>query len=128
MIVRVTTLGAADGDAAGAATAVVKYLDGRAPAAGGSTPGALPNLPPSDGTKGIVGYYADSVEGPGRWLGRGITGMRLDGQVDPEQFRRVLLGQHAVTGEQLVGPKGSAVRADRGGRQKAAGRSTRRAG
>ena len=112
-----TTLGAADGDAAGAAKAVVRYLDGRAPAPGGAQPGSLPNLPTPDGTRGIVGYYADSVEGPGRWLGRGITGMRLEGQVDAEQFRRVLLGQHAVTGEQLVGPSGSAARAEQAGRE-----------
>ena len=112
-----TTLGAADGDAAGAAKAVVRYLDGRAPAPGGAQPGPLPNLPTPGGTQGIVGYYADSVEGPGRWLGRGITGMRLEGQVDTEQFRRVLLGQHAVTGEQLVGASGSAARAEHAGRE-----------
>ena len=80
----------------------------------------MPELPRPDGTTGIVGYYADSVEGPGRWLGRGITGMRLGGEVDPEEFRRVLLGQHAVTGEQLVGARGSAVRAEGAGREGAA--------
>ena len=116
MIVRVTTLGSAKGDAAGAAKAVVQYLDGRATAPGGARPGPLPDLPTVDGTSGLVGYYADSVEGPGRWMGRGVTGMRLDGEVDPEAFRRVLLGQHAVTGEQLVGARGSAVRAEHAGR------------
>ncbi len=120
MIVRVTTLGAADGNAAGAVNAVVKYLDGRATAPGGIHPSPLPELPTPDDTTGIVGYYADSVEGPGRWLGRGITGMRLGGHVDPEQFRRVLLGQHAVTGEQLVGARGSAVRAEGASREAAA--------
>lgn len=120
MIVRVTTLGAADGNAAGAVNAVVKYLDGRASAPGGIHPSSLPELPTLDGTTGIVGYYADSVEGPGRWLGRGITGMRLGGQVHLEEFRRVLLGQHAVTGEQLVGARGSAVRAEHAGRAGAA--------
>ncbi len=120
MIVRVTSLGAADGNAVAAAHAVVKYLDGRATAPGGTHPGSLPELPTPDGTTGIVGYYADSVEGPGRWLGRGITGMRLTGEVHPEQFRRVLLGQHAVTGEQLVGARGSAVRAEGAGREAAA--------
>jgi len=120
VIVRVTTLGAADGNAAGAVNAVVKYLDGRATAPGGIHPSSLPELPRPDGTTGIVGYYADSVEGPGRWLGRGIAGMRLGGEVHPEQFRRVLLGQHAVTGEQLVGACGSAVRAEGAGRDEAA--------
>ena len=121
VIVRVTTLGAADGNGAGAANAVVKYLDGRAPSPrAGEKPGPLPDLPTVDGTSRVVGYYADSVEGPGRWLGRGITGMRLRGQVDPEAFRRVLLGQHAATGEQLVGARGSAVRANDAGREAAA--------
>ncbi|MDQ1536825.1 MAG: hypothetical protein QOE58_1218, partial [Actinomycetota bacterium] len=117
LIVRVTTLGSATGDAAGAAKAVVKYLDGRDQTPGGTTPGSVPDLPAVDGSKGLVGYYADSVEGPGRWLGRGITGMRLAGQVDPEQFQRVLQGQHAMTGEQLVGPSGSAARAEEAGRE-----------
>jgi conjugative relaxase-like TrwC/TraI family protein len=120
VIVRVTTLGAADGNAAGAVNAVVRYLDGRATAPGGIHPSSLPELPTPDGTTGIVGYYADSVDGPGRWLGRGITGMRLNGEVHPEEFRRVLLGQHAVTGEQLVGARGSAVRAEAAGREEAA--------
>jgi conjugative relaxase-like TrwC/TraI family protein len=120
LIVRVTTLGAADGNGARAANAVVNYLDGRAPSPrAGEKPGPLPDLPTVDGTSLVVGYYADSVEGPGRWLGRGITGMRLRGQVDPEAFRRVLLGQHAATGEQLVGARGSAVRADNAGREAA---------
>ncbi len=120
VIVRVTTLGSAKGDAVGAANAVVKYLDGRDTAPGGTHPSPLPEVPTVDPTSGVVGYYADSVEGPGRWLGRGVTGMRLDGQVDPEEFRRVLLGQHAVTGEQLVGARGSAVRAEQAGRDGAA--------
>ena len=120
MIVRVTTLGAADGGAARAAAAVVAYLDGRQPSSrAGEKPGQPPELPVLDGTGGIVGYYADSVEGPGRWLCRGITGMRLAGQVDAEAFRRVLLGQHALTGEQLVGARGSAVRAEQAGRTEA---------
>ena len=45
---------------------------------------------------GIVGYYADSVEGPGMWLGWGMTGVRPSGQVDPDELRRVLLGQHIM--------------------------------
>jgi conjugative relaxase-like TrwC/TraI family protein len=117
LIVRVTTLGAADGGAARAANAVVAYLDGRQPSSrAGTQPGQVPELPVLDATGGLVGYYADSVEGPGRWLGRGITGMRLEGIVDAEAFRRVLLGRHAVTGEQLVGARGSAVRAEQAGR------------
>lgn len=115
MIVSVTTLGAADGDAVGAAGRVVAYLDGRSPARGGGSPGQLP-LPPADGTEAVVGYYADSVEGPGRWLGRGISGMRIAGEVDKEHLRHVLLGQHARTGVQLLAPSGSAARAEQAGR------------
>ena len=110
VIVSVTALGAADGNAAGAAGKVLAYLDGRGAARGGTEPGQLPALAPADGTPGVVGYYADSVEGPGRWLGRGISGMRLSGEVDKEQLRRVLLGQHARSGEQLVTVCGSAPR------------------
>jgi hypothetical protein len=61
----------------------------------------------------LVGYYADSVEGPGRWLGHGFGGVAPKGAVEPEQLYRILLGQDPVTGDQLMGAQGSAVRAER---------------
>lgn len=111
MIVSVTTLGASDGDAAGAATKVVKYLEGRGPADQGRDPASPPELPGVDPDTGIVGYYADSMAQPGIWMGEGFTGVRMDGLVDPDHLHRVLLGQHPLTGEQLVGAAGSAQRA-----------------
>ncbi len=112
VILSVTTLGSRDGRAAGAARAVVNYLDGRAVAPGGRRPGELADVPRPEGD-GLVGYYADSVEGPGHWLGRGFAGVAPEGVVDPEQLYRVLLGQDPVTGDQLMGAQGSAVRAER---------------
>ena len=55
VIVRVTTLGSAKGDAVGAADAVVKYLDGRDRAPGGTHPSPLPELPTVDPTSDVVG-------------------------------------------------------------------------
>ncbi len=121
MIVSVTTLGSRAGDAAGAASRVVQYLDGRGACPGGTHPQPMPDLPvvgddAGDGAAGIVGYYADSVDGPGRWLGRGVGPVQLSGQIDPEQLRSVLLGQDPLSGDQLVGAQGSAVRAEQAGR------------
>lgn len=118
VIVSVTTLGSRGGDAATAAARVVGYLDGRGPARGGQHPQPLPDLTPARAvrtgpTDGIVGYYADSVDGPGRWLGRGVGPVTLRGEVDPLMLRAVLLGRDPRTGEQLVGARGSAVRAGR---------------
>ena len=113
MIVSVTTLGSRSGDAAGAAAQVVDYLDGRRPERGGTLAQTMPELPTADLGGGAVGYYADSVEGPGTWLGRGITGAPRQGRVDPEALRRVLSGQHPRTGAQLLAARGSALRAER---------------
>jgi hypothetical protein len=92
VILSVTALGSRDAQAAGAARAVVNYPDGRAVAPGGRRAGSLAEVPQAEGG-GLVGYYADSVEGPGRWLGRGFAGLAPEGPVDPEQLCRVLLGQ-----------------------------------
>jgi len=90
--VSVTTLGSRDGNALAAAAKVIDYLDGRSPARAGAAAQPLAGPPALDATGGIVGYYADSVEGPGMWLGRGMTGVRPSDQVDPDELRRVLLG------------------------------------
>jgi len=50
-----------------------------------------------------VGYYADSVEGSGHWLGRGMAGVNLTGQVDAADLLRVLQGEHPASATQLVG-------------------------
>lgn len=83
VIVSVTTLGSATGNAAGAAADVVKYLEGRGPADRGRDPGPTPDLPAADHTNGVVGYYADSMAAPGIWMGSGLTGVRMEGMIDP---------------------------------------------
>ncbi|MDP9335289.1 MAG: relaxase domain-containing protein, partial [Actinomycetota bacterium] len=55
-----------------------------------------------DRTGDLQAYYADPVEGPGRWLGSGTSGLGLAGQVQTEQLRAVLLGEHPGTGDALA--------------------------
>lgn len=127
MIVSVTALGSRDGDAAGAVARVVSYLDGRAPCPPGRSPAwwdgndldAKTPCPhglaaPEDGA---VAYYADSVEGPGRWLGRGLVGFSPAGEVTRSELAAMLLGQHPATGAQLLDGRGSATRAQHLGRR-----------
>jgi conjugative relaxase-like TrwC/TraI family protein len=57
-----------------------------------------------------VRYYADSIEGPGRWIGAGAAYRKLDGAVDRDAFQRVLEGRHPATGERLVTAQGSSQR------------------
>jgi conjugative relaxase-like TrwC/TraI family protein len=52
-------------------------------------------------TDGAGRYYADSVEGPGRWFGGGSDALGLDGRVTPAHLERVLIGEHPGTGETL---------------------------
>ncbi len=59
---------------------------------------------------GAVRYYADSIEGPGRWIGAGAAYRKLDGAVDRDAFQRVLEGRHPATGERLVTAQGSSQR------------------
>ncbi len=47
-------------------------------------------------------YYTGSGESPGHWAGGGAEVLSLAGEVDPDQFRRVLAGRDPETGEQLV--------------------------
>jgi len=111
VIVSVTTLGSRTGDAAGAATAVVRYLEGRESAKPGRDPGPSPEPAGVDGTSRVSDYYADSLAAPGSWMGEGLTGVRMHGLVDPDQLHRLLVGQNPSTGDQLVTANGSAQRA-----------------
>jgi conjugative relaxase-like TrwC/TraI family protein len=52
-------------------------------------------------SRGPVDYYLDPDEPPGRWLGRGLAGFGLSGEVSGEELRSVLEGRHPVTGDQL---------------------------
>ncbi|HET7488271.1 MAG TPA: MobF family relaxase [Acidimicrobiales bacterium] len=124
VIVGVTVLGSRHGDAATAVAKVVAYLDGRSGCAPGRTPqwwdeAGVPDAAPCAhglGTPapGAVAYYADSVEGPGRWLGRGIVGYSPTGTVARADFEAVLAGRDPRNGRQLLEARGSAARAHHG--------------
>lgn len=61
---------------------------------------------------GQVTYYADSVEGPGRWRGSGAAFFGLSGEVERAELFNLLTGRHPTTGARLVTAKGSAGRSD----------------
>jgi conjugative relaxase-like TrwC/TraI family protein len=125
MHVSVTTLGASAGEEGRAADQIVGYLQGQQQTRGAgsanrrSRPGSLG----ADASQiasalarpdGPGGYYADSAEVPGRWRGSGSgpDGHDLGGIVEPEAFRRVLLGQDPNTGHELI-----SLRTSTGGQQ-----------
>jgi conjugative relaxase-like TrwC/TraI family protein len=126
VIVSVTALGSRDGDAAAAVARVVDYLDGRCPQPPGRSPqwwqdNGLEAKAPFDhglgpASNGAVSYYADSVEGPGTWMGRGLAGFSPAGEVSRAQLGRMLFGQEPRSGRQLLDGRGSAARADHLGR------------
>ena len=91
-----------------------------------ATPDLRPTWRASTQTSAITGYYADSMASPGIWMGRGLTGVRMDGLVDPEHLHRVLVGQNPHTGDQLVTANGSAQRAHPRRRGRRAARARRR--
>lgn len=92
MLVSITPLGSSDRNPGRAAIQVVRYVESKIQAARRIEP---------DRTGDVEAYYADSVEGPGRWLGSGTRGLGLAGQVQTEQLRRVLLSEHPGTGDAL---------------------------
>jgi conjugative relaxase-like TrwC/TraI family protein len=96
VIVSVTTLGSRHGVDA-AAKGVVEYLAERSRQPTGGH-GQRPDAPQG---KGPAAYYADSVEGPGRWVGSGVGPAFRSGTVMAVQFERLLLGQDPASGAQL---------------------------
>ena len=100
----VTPLGAQSTTVSAVAKSVVDYLEG-----GRGDPGSALLREPAQGD-GAVRYYADSIEGPGRWIGAGAAYRKLDGAVDRDAFQRVLEGRHPATGERLVTAQGSSQR------------------
>lgn len=123
MRLNVTPIGSGRLSAGQIAKAVVEYLAGVAqqpPPPGLTAPErGGPDSTPDDRA---AAYYADSIEGPGTWLGLGATSLGLEGHVAHDAFGRVLEGRHPVTGERLLTARGSA---DRG--HLAVGQPTRRA-
>lgn len=102
---------------------MVEYLAGAAqqlPRPGVMDPPAVE--PPTTDPDRAAAYYADSIEGPGRWLGHGAAAHGLDGVVEHAAFARVLEGRHPMTGERLLRAQGAADRA-----HLAVGQATRRA-
>lgn len=102
----VTPLGAKSASVGAVARSIVDYLEG-----GRGDPG--PSLlagPLGTSNAGAASYYADSIEGPGRWIGAGAEFRELTGVVEREAFERVLEGRHPATGERLVTAQGSSQR------------------
>jgi conjugative relaxase-like TrwC/TraI family protein len=98
----VTPLGSNTGGPASAAAAAVAYLQG--------SPTTARQLLGPPGQGDMTAYYADSMEGPGRWVGHGARRLGLDGHVEPLDFARVLSGRDPHTGARLLGASGSADR------------------
>ena len=98
MLVSITPLGSIDRDPGRAAIQVVRYVESKIQAARRIEP---------DRTRDVEAYYADSVEGPGRWAGGGSKRLGLAGEVQTEQLHRVLLGLHPVTGDTLAATGGA---------------------
>lgn len=123
MRLNVTPIGSGRLTAGQVAKAVVEYLAGVAkelPRPGVTEPPAFE--PPTSDPDRAATYYADSIEGPGRWLGHGAAALGLGGTVEHTAFARVLEGRHPTTGERLLRAQGAADRA-----HLAVGQATRRA-
>ncbi len=102
MRMTITPLGATGRSVSSVAAAVVDYLEGAR-----RDPGAA--LFATD-TGAATAYYADSPEGPGRWLGAGAAFNRLAGAVERDSFQRVLDGRHPISGVRLLTALGSSQR------------------
>lgn len=101
MRLTITPLGATGATSGGVAAAVVNYLEG---ARGDPGPALLNGA-------GAGAYYADSREGPGRWIGAGAAFQNLAGGVRRDAFERVLDGRHPHSGARLLTARGSSQRA-----------------
>ena len=118
MRLNVTPIGSGRLSAGQVAKAVVEYLAGVAK----ELPGPGVTDPPTVDLDRPSAYYADSIEGPGTWLGTGASALGLGGTVEHTAFARVLEGRHPRTGERLLRARGSADRD-----HLAVGQATRRA-
>jgi len=85
----------------------VEYLEG---GVGDPASGLLATAIAGVPGDGLVAYYGDSKEGPGRWVGAGAAAHGLVGVVEREAFTRVLEGRHPHTGKRLLTAQGSSQR------------------
>ncbi len=108
MHVSVTALGASPDRAKSAANDIVNYLEGGAGNVRAKA-GSAASTPELGKESSPGSYYSDSPEQAGRWRGKGTVD--LGDAVDGQTFKRVLLGQDPLTGEQLITAAGSAARA-----------------
>jgi conjugative relaxase-like TrwC/TraI family protein len=97
----ITPLGGAGSTVGQVVDRIVRYLR--------PTPPPPPRAGPAE-PEGPSRYYADSGEEPGRWLGLAARAAGLHGEVQPEDFARVLAGRDPRTGERLITAQGSAGR------------------
>ena len=126
VIVSVTPLGSIDGPAV-AAHRIVDYLEGTGQAKRGVRAAfdlaAHVGLPPV----GVAGYYPDSTEAPGTWIGSGVGDLRRGGSVDPIELESLLAGSSSehgrsadwcprLGGPRKTGPTAGRRGADRGSR------------
>jgi conjugative relaxase-like TrwC/TraI family protein len=101
----VTPLGGASCTVGQVVDRIVRYLRPTPPP---PAPTTGPHTP-----EGPSRYYADSGHEPGRWLGRAARAAGLHGEVQPDDFARVLAGRDPRTGERLITAQGSAGRRPR---------------
>ncbi len=106
----VTPLGSSDGPAV-AAKGIVKYLEGHVQAGSGQRARFDPERTVGAPPIGVAGYYADSLEAPGRWIGSGLGSLRREGPVDANELQALLTGTNPDTAVALIAAKGSATRA-----------------
>jgi hypothetical protein len=74
---------------------------------------ATPSAPApgrGEGERSVVRYYADRGDSPGRWLGQGARELGLAGEVDFDDFTKVLAGRDPRTGARLITARGSTGR------------------
>ena len=97
----ITPLGSTGGRTVGQVVDdIVRYLEPRVPERGVGVPQGL----------GPSSYYADRGTEAGRWIGHGAKEALLHGNVDPDDFARVMAGRDPHTGARLITAQGSAGR------------------
>lgn len=106
----VTPLGGAGQSVDRLVGAIVRYLRPKDPGSALPSAAAPEREPIEDEGAAVTRYYADRGNKPGRWLGRDAAKTGLVGDVDMDDFGRVLAGRDPHTGRRLITARGSAGR------------------